>query len=98
MARQRLGEILVAAGVVRQDQVDIALRDQQRWGGQVGQILISKRFISEEILVKALSQQLKIDVVDLDEVKIPPDVIALVPHEMAYENTLIPFRREASFL
>jgi type IV pilus assembly protein PilB len=98
MARQKLGEILLAAGVIRQDHLEIGLREQQRWGGQLGHILVEKRFIDERTLLAALSQQLRIPVVDLDEHPMLQDVVDLVPLELAQEHTLIPFRRQGKFL
>jgi type IV pilus assembly protein PilB len=98
MARQRLGEILMQAGVLRQDQLDLALREQQRWGGQLGHVLVAKAFIDEATLVRALSRQLKIDAVDLAGVKIGKDVLDLVSEEVAVEHMLIPFRRQGTFL
>lgn len=98
MARQRLGEILVAAGVLRPEQVESALREQQRWGGPLGQILVSKNYISEDALVSALSRQLSIPIADLKGARIPRDVVGLVPYELASDNHILPFRREGSFL
>lgn len=98
MARQRLGEILVAAGLLRPEQVELALREQQRWGGPLGQILVAKNFISEDALVNALSRQLNIPIADLQGVRIPRDVMALVPQDLANDNQILPFRREGRFL
>lgn len=98
MARQRLGEILVAAGALRPEQVESALREQQRWGGQLGQILVSKNYITEDALVVALSRQLNIPIADLKGARVPKDVVALVPFELAHDNHILPFRRDGRFL
>jgi type IV pilus assembly protein PilB len=98
MARQRLGEILVAAGVLRPEQVESALREQQRWGGPLGQILVSKNYISEDALVAALSRQLTIPIADLAGARIPKEVLALVPYELASDNHVLPFRLDGRFL
>lgn len=98
MARQRLGEILVAAGLLRAEQVESALREQQRWGGPLGQILVSKNYISEDALVAALSRQLNIPIAELNGVRIPKDVISLVPFDLANDNHILPFRRDGRFL
>lgn len=98
MARQRLGEILVAAGVLRPEQVEAALKEQQRWGGPLGQILVARNFISEGALVVALSRQLGIPMADLEGARIAKDVVGLVPYELASDNHVVPFRREGRFL
>jgi hypothetical protein len=98
MRRQRLGDILVQAGVIRREQVDLALREQERWGGPLGQILVAKNFITEDLLVEALSSQLDIAIAQLGGVRIAKEVLSLVPPELANEHCIIPFRRDGSFL
>jgi hypothetical protein len=98
MVRQRLGEILVAAGVLRQEQVQAALAEQQRWGGPLGQILVNKNYITEDALVVALSRQLNIPIADVRGARIPKDVVSLVPFELANDNHVLPFRKEGRML
>jgi hypothetical protein len=98
MKRQRLGEILVQAGLLRLDQLEAGLREQERWGGPLGQILVSKNLISEDALVQALSRQLNIPIIDLAGMRVPKDVLALVPVDLAHEHIVLPFRRSATIL
>ncbi len=98
MARQRLGEILVAAGALRPEQVESALAEQRRWGGPLGQILVSKNYITEDALVVALSRQLNIPIADLRGARIPRDVVSLVPFDLANDNQIIPFRKDGRLL
>jgi len=98
MVRQRLGEILVAAGVLRPEQVQSALAEQQRWGGQLGQILVNKNYITEDALVVALSRQLNIPIADVRGARIPKEVVSLVPFELANDNHILPFRKEGRML
>ena len=98
MARQRLGEILVAAGVLKKEQVENALREQQRWGGQLGQILVGKNYITEESLVSALSRQLNIQIADLKGVRIPKEVVGLIPYDLAHDNQILAFRLDGRML
>ena len=44
----RLGDVLIQAGAINQDQLGKALAYQKQNGGQLGEILIKMRFISEE--------------------------------------------------
>jgi hypothetical protein len=98
MVRQRLGEILVAAGALKPEQVQAALAEQQRWGGPLGQILVNKNYITEDALVVALSRQLNIPIADVRGARIPKDVVALVPFELANDNHILPFRRDGRML
>lgn len=98
MARKRLGEILVQAGVLDTAGLHKALAEQRRWGGQLGSMLIEMKLVTEEALVQALSHQLNFPTVDLDTMDIPAEVLALVPGELAEQNNLIPFGLEGKFL
>ncbi|GAB4562176.1 MAG: hypothetical protein Tsb0020_10290 [Haliangiales bacterium] len=98
MARKRIGEILVQAGVLDAQGLKAALVEQRRWGGQLGRILVDLELISEDALVDALSQQLNFPTVNLDEVEIPDDVIDLISGDLAAQHRLIPFNLQSKFL
>jgi len=98
MARKRIGEILVQAGVLDGEGLKTALVEQRRWGGPLGRILIDMKLITEEALVSALSQQLNFPTVDLDKIDVPADVIALVSGELTAQHRMMPFKRTGKFL
>jgi hypothetical protein len=98
MARKRIGEILVQAGVLANEGLKTALVEQRRWGGPLGRILVDMNLITEEALVDALSQQLNFPKVNLDDIAIPAEVIALVPGELVAHHRMMPFKRESKFL
>lgn len=64
-ARQRLGDMLVARGLVRAEHVQEALELQKQNGRKLGEILISKRRVTEQDVLAALSGQLSIPSVAL---------------------------------
>lgn len=98
MARKRIGEILIQAGVLGDAELKAALVEQRRWGGPLGNILIEMNMVTEEVLVKALSQQLNFPTVDLDVTEISDDVIDLVSGELAAQHRMMPFHVEGKFL
>ncbi|MEM9491864.1 MAG: hypothetical protein AAGC55_22150, partial [Myxococcota bacterium] len=98
MARKRLGEILVQAGVLDNAGLRAALAEQRRWGGQLGRVLIEMKLVSEDALVRALSHQLNFPTVDLDALDVPDSALDLVPGELAEQLSLIPFHFEGKFL
>jgi type IV pilus assembly protein PilB len=93
VARKKIGEILIAEGVLDETRLRAALIEQQRWGGPLGRLLVDMKLVDESTLVAALSRQLAIPLVDLDAIEIPQDVIALVPGELCDQNSVIPFAR-----
>jgi hypothetical protein len=98
MARKKLGEILIQAGVIDENKLRSALAEQARWGGPLGRILVDMHIISEEALVQALSHQLNFPAVKIDEKKIPPQALELVPVELCEQHGLIPFSLSGKFL
>jgi type IV pilus assembly protein PilB len=98
MARKRLGEILIQAGVLDDSKLRVALGEQRRWGGPLGRILVDLKLVSEEAMVQALSQQLNFPTVSLDQLKIRGEVLDLLPSELAEQHSAIPFNVQGKFL
>ncbi|MBE2250892.1 MAG: hypothetical protein IAE78_15245 [Myxococcus sp.] len=89
--RKKLGEILLASGVVTQADLDLALGDQM--GGEparLGDLLVSLGRLTPHQLARALSQQHSIPFVQLPPV--PADVLGAVPLEFQVQHRLVPFR------
>src|SRR5690348_13920378 len=98
MARKKLGEMLVEAGVVDESSVRRALAEQRRWGGTLGRMLIELKYVSEVDLVRVLATQLNVPTIDLDNIAIHPSVLELVPPDLAQEISAIPFAQPMKFL
>lgn len=60
----RLGEMLIAANLITESDVQRALEFQTRFGGLFGAILIRMGALSEDNLLKILSQQLNMPIID----------------------------------
>jgi type IV pilus assembly protein PilB len=98
MARKKLGEILIEEGLIDQRGLRAALAEQQRWGGPLGRVLIELRLLTEASLIDALGRQLNLPTIDVEHLVPPPEVLALVPAEVAVEGMLVPIHREGRFL
>jgi len=90
--RIRLGELLVRAGVLDEFKLNAALAEQKRWGGKLGKILVDMNFVSEEILVKALSKQLAVPLARLENMDVGPEILTKVDAQFARSNSLCPER------
>ncbi|MEW6774960.1 MAG: hypothetical protein AB1405_01580 [Bdellovibrionota bacterium] len=88
--RKRLGEILIDAGVIDEFQLKSALSDQKRWGDKLGSTLVKLGMVTEEIMAKALSSQLKIPNVNLRTTEVPAEVYNLIPGEKAKKLGVFP--------
>lgn len=87
----RIGELLLEAGIVSPDQLAQALKAQKESPGKrVGTLLVEKGIVSETQLTQALSRQLAVPWVSLWHVDFSRKMLALVPHEIADAQCLIP--------
>jgi len=85
-----LGELLLRAGVITEDQLRKALAEQKKWGGKLGQVLVDLNFLDEGLLVKALSKQLNLPRVDFEGITIPPEALNLLDGEFANKRQVLP--------
>ncbi len=87
--RIKIGDLLVKAGVITDLQLKAALAEQSQWGGKLGDILVRMEFLTEEILVRALSKQTGIPRADLTG-EANKAALAMVPPDVAEEFGLVP--------
>ncbi|MCA9555962.1 MAG: hypothetical protein KC933_38410 [Myxococcales bacterium] len=73
-----------------------ALAEQHRWGGRLGKILVDMNYVSEELLVKALSKQLGVPRADLSQILVPQHVLAQISADFAEQNGLCPVAYDES--
>lgn len=90
--RIKLGELLVRAGVLDESKLKAALHEQERWGGRLGTALVAMGFLSEELLVKALSKQLAVPVARLDALDVPESVLRKLDHDFVKTHAICPER------
>lgn len=89
--RKKLGEILIASGVVTQADLDLALSDQTAGEpSRVGDLLVALGRITPVQLARALSQQHAIPFIQLPPV--PRDVLLSVPLDFQQQHRVVPFR------
>jgi hypothetical protein len=89
----KLGQLLVARGWITVQQLNRALQNQSVVGSRVGTCLLEMEAISEENLLKGLSEHFGVPAVSLDDLRgIPEEVLALVPDKIARRCRAVPFR------
>jgi type IV pilus assembly protein PilB len=89
-SRKRIGELLVAANVITQEQLAEALAKPRKEGQRLGDVLVAEGMVSETQLTQALSQQLAIPWVSLYHVDFSRQLLNMVPHEIADRYCLVP--------
>lgn len=87
--RKRLGEILIAAGLITEDQLKNALELQRKTGRKLGEVFIKEGFVTEDQVIKVLETQLGIKSLDLTKLFIEPEAVKMVPENLCRKYTLI---------
>ncbi|MCK4272677.1 type IV-A pilus assembly ATPase PilB [bacterium] len=83
--------MLVSEGVVNRQQLDQALERQVELGGKLGENLAELGFIeSEEEIIEVLGRQLNVGAMKLSQMELDPEVVGMVPVEMAQKFNAIP--------
>ncbi len=87
----RIGDVLLEIGIITEDQLHIALQRQKGTGRKLGETLVDEGFVTEDQIAHALSEQLHMDIIDLQNVNISPDILALVTPSVLKKNKVVPF-------
>ena len=92
MAIRRIGQIFVDLGFISERQLGLLLEEQQQQhrGEMLGQIAIGQGLVTDEQLALALAEQMGLQVINLNEVVIQPEVLAQVSEPMAQLYKIIP--------
>jgi len=93
-----LGEKLVDSGLISPAQLQLALREQKRKGGFLGETLESLGFVSAEAISRLLANETHTEFVDVLQAVVEPEVLALVPRETAVQYHLLPLNRDGRTL
>ena len=92
MAYMKLGELLIAAGTITQEELDRGLELQKGSKERLGDVLIEQKIITEEELIQALQMQLGVEYVDLTKVNIPTELAQILPKNIARQYQVVPVR------
>ncbi len=94
-ASQGLGEMLVEAGVISEDQLGRALAEHTRSTERLGAVLLRLGMVTEADLVGVLARQRGIAIFDPKTDKISPEAVALIPEDVASRYDLVPVATSA---
>ena len=93
-----LGELLLREKVINQDQLKTASDYEKKNKVTIGSALVTLGHVSEEEMAQALSRQLGYPYIDLSQFEVYPDVINLIPVDIAKKHMIMPIHRIRSFL
>jgi type IV pilus assembly protein PilB len=96
--RKKLGECLIQAGLITEDDLHSALTEHKRSGERLGAVLVRLNLATEKQIAKALAYQLGFPYLNLAEA--PPDgaVVTLIPKEVALKRSCVAVRLDKNLL
>ena len=93
MKTLRIGELLVAEGLLDKKQLDEALTAQQIYGGRLGTVLVEHGFVHEDDVARLLARQLGVPVAGREDLMdVPQEIVSLVPQPLAAKFGIVPYR------
>jgi type IV pilus assembly protein PilB len=94
----RLGDVVLAEGLITREQLQRALDEQRQNGTRVGYNLVKLGFLQELDLVRCLARQYKLPAVDLSKVEVDPKLAKLIPADVAMKHLVLAVKREGRTL
>lgn len=90
----RLGKLLVSSRTITEEQLNAALQLQKARGCRLGEVLIELGYCSEVEVTRAFAEQMELPFVDLKLTPPEPQVVRLLPREVAVKLGVVPVRIE----
>ncbi|GAV31515.1 type II secretory pathway, ATPase PulE/Tfp pilus assembly pathway, ATPase PilB [Coriobacteriaceae bacterium EMTCatB1] len=89
-AGERLGLLLVRAGIITERQLNDALEVHKATGSPLGRVLVDLGYASQGAILSVMARQIGIPYIDFAQQKPDPAAIAVVPKDLANRYTLMP--------
>src|SRR2546422_6492926 len=90
---ERIADVLIEEGLLLPNQLEEAIGIQKAEGGRLLKVLTDRQFVTEQDMVCSMGRCLNTPPVNLARLRVPEEVMSLVPREMAKANRLVPVAR-----
>jgi len=96
--RKKLGECLIQAGLITEDDLQAALTEHKRTGERLGAVLVRLNLATERQIAKALAYQLGFPYLNLAENPADTTIVTLIPKEVALKRSCVAIRLDKNLL
>ncbi len=96
--RKKIGECLIQAGLITEDDLQTALAEHKRTGERVGVVLVRMNLATEKQIAKALAFQLGFPYINLAENPPDPAAVVLIPKEVSLKRVCVAVSLEKNLL
>src|SRR5438094_3684680 len=90
---ERIADVLIEEGLLLPNQLEEAIGIQKSEGGRLLKILTERQFVTDQDMVFSMGRCLNTPPVNLSRLRVPEEVMSLVPRDMAKANRLVPIAR-----
>src|SRR5690554_2225048 len=96
--KYKLGELLLYAGKITENQLKDVLEIQKKTGKKLGEVLVTEKYVTEDDIIEVLEFQLGIPHVNLDKYEINKDVATIIPENIVRRYELIAIDKRDNLL
>ena len=96
--KKKIGEMLLEENLITQQQLARALAQQKKSGGRLGSNLVGLGYLQGQDLAKALGEQSRCPSIVLSRYEIDPEVIKILPRNIAHKFMAVPISKDGSTL
>ena len=89
----KIGDMLLKAGMISQEQLEKALKEQQSSGSKLGSVLAKLGFITEDEILQFLSKQFNVPAINLNDYNFDKTLLTLIPAKLAQKYGVLPLNR-----
>src|SRR5438876_5020489 len=90
---ERIADVLIEEGLLLPNQLEEAIGIQKSEGGRLLKILTERQVVTAQDMVFSMGRCLNTPPVNLSRLRVPEEVMSLVPRDMAKANKLVPIAR-----
>jgi type IV pilus assembly protein PilB len=90
---ERIADVLIEDGLLLPNQLEEAVAIQQKEGGRLLKILTDRQFVTDQDMTVSMGRCLNTPLINLSKLRVPPEIMSLVPRDMAKTNKLLPIAR-----
>ncbi|MFV8250921.1 type IV-A pilus assembly ATPase PilB [Bdellovibrio bacteriovorus] len=98
MSSLKIGEILVKQGLLKPDQLALAMEEQKKTGQKLTNSIIQLGYLKDNQILRAVEKHFAVPGVEVNTFEIDASVIAMIPKDVCEKNTLIPLQKAGNTL
>ncbi len=96
--RKKIGECLIQAGLISEEDLQVALAEHKKTGERVGTVLVRLNLATEKQITKALAYQLGFPYISLADEPPDPTAIILISKDVAIKRVCVAIKLEKNLL